>query len=154
MFWIIAAVFWAFLGVANPAFADQVGTPTVMSGDVLEVAGRRFQLYGIDAPEMDQTCMAQGRRFNCGHIAKTALMDLVAGEIVTCRLVIEHDSNAALGHCTAGGFDLGANMVHTGWALADRQLSTKYVGAEENAQAAKRGLWRGQFIPPWKWRAR
>ncbi|MGY8961080.1 MAG: thermonuclease family protein, partial [Alphaproteobacteria bacterium] len=60
MFLTFAAVFLALSGAANPGLADQVGSPTVMSGDVLEVAGRRFHLYGIDAPEMDQSCMVNG----------------------------------------------------------------------------------------------
>jgi endonuclease YncB( thermonuclease family) len=45
-------------------------------------------------------------------------------------------------------------MMHTGWALADRHLSEKYVKIEDKAREANRGLWRGQFIPPWKWRER
>lgn len=50
------------------------------------------------------------------------------------------------------GFDINRNMVYTGWALAYRKYSTRYVGVEEKAKAAARGLWRGAFVPPWKWR--
>jgi endonuclease YncB( thermonuclease family) len=43
-------------------------------------------------------------------------------------------------------------MVHTGWALAYRRYSKLYVAIEEKAKAAKRGMWRGEFVPPWEWR--
>jgi len=138
----------------GPTRADAVGSPVVVSGDVLEIAGQRVQLYGVDAPELDQTCIADRRRFNCGYIAKTALMDLVAGVEVSCKIIIDKRTDAAQAICTADGFDLGSNMVHTGWALADRRLSEKYVEVEDKARKARRGLWRGQFIPPWKWRDR
>ncbi len=38
-----------------------------------------------------------------------------------------------------------------GWALADRQANA-YVGQEQAAQRAGRGLWAGKFDPPWAWR--
>ena len=50
------------------------------------------------------------------------------------------------------GFDLGRNMVHTGWALAYRRYSTDYVGTEGKAKEANRGMWKGEFIAPWEWR--
>jgi hypothetical protein len=50
------------------------------------------------------------------------------------------------------GFDIGRNMVHTGWALAYRQYSTDYVGTEDKAREAKRGMWKGKLVPPWEWR--
>jgi hypothetical protein len=55
MFLTFAAVFLALSGAANPGLADQVGSPTVMSGDVLEVAGRRFHLYGMIDPVKDSS---------------------------------------------------------------------------------------------------
>ena len=44
-------------------------------------------------------------------------------------------------------------LTSTGWALAARRISERYVALEEGARAAGRGLWRGQFITPWDWRA-
>ncbi len=45
-------------------------------------------------------------------------------------------------------------MAYTGWALAARQISERYVVFEARAQAAGRGLWKGRFVSPWAWRAR
>jgi hypothetical protein len=43
-------------------------------------------------------------------------------------------------------------MVSQGLALAYRRYSADYVDEEAEAQAARRGFWAGEFIPPWKWR--
>ena len=43
-------------------------------------------------------------------------------------------------------------MVSQGFALAYRKYSTAYVGQERAAKAARRGLWRGEFVAPWDWR--
>jgi endonuclease YncB( thermonuclease family) len=52
-----------------------------------------------------------------------------------------------------GGFNITRNLVHTGWALADREQSTRYVVNEAEAKIAKRALWKGTFLPPKQWRA-
>ena len=46
---------------AESARADAVDKPIVVSGDVLEVAGQRVQLYGFDAAEQKIACQA-GRK--------------------------------------------------------------------------------------------
>ena len=142
--------------VAGPsAFAAEVlrGLVRVIGGNTLEIAGRELALYGIDAPELGQTCRWPGdsgpHLIECGAIARTAMMDLVAGAEVACEPRAESDAIAV---CRADGFDIGANMVHTGWALAARSVTDTYVAIERDAGAARRGLWRGEFVPPWEWR--
>ncbi len=43
-------------------------------------------------------------------------------------------------------------MVSQGWALAYRRYSLDYVDEEADAQAARRGIWAGEFVRPWEWR--
>ena len=43
-------------------------------------------------------------------------------------------------------------MVAQGWAVAYRKYSTDYVSQETAAKAARRGLWRGDFVEPSRWR--
>ena len=78
----------ACLLTGPPAFAaDITGAPTIIDGETLVVGGKRFTLWGIDAPDPRQTCIIRRRDYNCGRISTTALMDLVAGVNVTCRAV-------------------------------------------------------------------
>lgn len=134
------------------AWAESSGPARVIEGDILEVAGQRFRLWGIDAPEPGQICTLRAKTIRCGTIAKTALMDLTAGATVTCTPLPETEDGVAVATCSAGGFDLSRNMVHTGWALAERTVTSRYVATEDKAREARRGLWRGRFVVPWEWR--
>ena len=43
---------------------------------------------------------------------------------------------------------LGAEMVRAGFATAYRRYSNDYVDEENEARAARRGIWAGEFTPP------
>lgn len=153
---LAALTAFAVLGLlALPASAagEVTGPATVVDGDTLEVAGRRFNLYGVDAPELDQTCPWPNKTIPCGDVARTALMDLVVGVDVTCKPQSKDTDGGWLAFCLASGFDLAQNMVHTGWALAARHYSSSHASIEECAKAARRGLWKGDFSVPRDWRA-
>ena len=51
------------------------------------------------------------------------------------------------------GSELNGWMVRQGWALAYGRAGS-YRSYEQEAQAARRGLWAGNFVPPWEWRQR
>ena len=140
--------------ISRPATAaDVVGKGSAIDGDTIVVAGERFNLEGIDAPEMGQMCQWPSGEIACGNIARTALLDLLAGARVTCRPKGTDQAGETIGRCAADGFDVGGNMVHTGWALADRKSGQRYLDIEIRAQKAKRGMWKGTFVTPWDWRA-
>ncbi len=132
------------------------GTPEVIDGDTLIVGGETVRLFGVDAPEPGQLCAIGARTYDCGEVARTALLDLSAGTPVTCELVAGarsegiHDGKP--GRCFAAGYDLSEGMAYTGWALAQRDVTDRYVALEKGARSARRGLWKGEFLPPWAWR--
>ncbi len=144
-----------------PVRAEVAGPPRIIDGDTLAVQGRVIRLYGIDAPELGQSCRIGERAYDCGRIARTALLDLTAGVTVICKLVPassgaspeDDGAEVRIGHCSADGYDLSEGMAYTGWALALRRVSERYVALEERARAARRGLWKGRFVAPWDWRA-
>jgi endonuclease YncB( thermonuclease family) len=51
------------------------------------------------------------------------MMNLVAQTRVVCAALDKKRTGVRLARCRAGGFDIGANMVHTGWVLAFRPES-------------------------------
>ncbi len=73
----LAAIITAFLihVVAATAETATVGPPEVVDGETVRIAGKTFRLYGIDAPDIAQTCEIRGRTYNCGRVSMTALMD-------------------------------------------------------------------------------
>ncbi len=137
--------------LAFPAHADIVGKARVIDGDTLEIAGQRIRLHGIDAPESKQTCWVGATEWACGREAAFALAYETGMHWVTCRAKGGGGGGAAY-VCTVGHRDLGARMVGAGWALAVGGDAAAYAGEETAARAARRGIWRGEFVPPWEWR--
>ncbi len=137
------------------ALADITGKPRVIDGDTLEIAGERIRLHGIDAPESEQTCVADGKRWHCGLEASSALAFKIARGWVTCQGEDRDRYGRLIAVCYAGGVggpELNAWLVSEGWALAYRRYSLDYIDEEAAAQEARRGIWRGEFMEPWKWR--
>ena len=58
-----------------------------------------------------------------------------------------YDRRAAV--CSVDGEDLNAWLVREGLALAYRKYSLDYIGQENAARAAGRGMWSGAFYAPW-----
>lgn len=130
------------------------GPATVLNASHLEVAGQRFKLYGIDAPDVDETCEnAEHKEYPCGVEARDELGRLVNGQTVICQPRGPNQINEMLALCTIGQTDLARAMIDAGWAVADRGRTLYYENAEEKARTAKHGLWQGRFVPPPNWRA-
>lgn len=143
------------LTAALPAFAAEISGPAeVIDGDTIRVLDTTIRLDGIDAPETRQECEdTAARPYSCGDSATRFLTRLVGSGPVTCEVVGRDAYDRAIDLCEAGGQDINAEMVRTGWALAFRRYSDRYVGEEKQAQRASAGLWAGTFDPPWEWRA-
>ena len=132
--------------------ADMVGEARIIDGDTVEIDGERIRLHGIDAPESRQTCGIIGQEWRCGESATLALIDETNGQPVTCKGKNRDRYGRLIAVCYAGTDDLNAWMVREGWAVAYRRYSKDYVDEEVEARAAGRGVWRGDFMLPWKWR--
>ena len=128
------------------------GPARVIDGDTLDVGGVRIRLHGIDAPESKQSCQAGGKRWSCGHEATRALSGRIGGRSVSCQERDRDRYGRVVAVCSASGTDLNAWMVAEGWAFACRWYSNAYVAQESGARTARRGVWRGDVIPPWDWR--
>lgn len=121
-------------------------------GDSLMVGEREVRLFGIDAPEWDQTCKRGGRDWACGQDAAEELAKLVTGRDVSCVAVNTDQFGRTVARCTANGVDVNRAMVASGYAVAYRHYSTAYVSAEESAKVNRRGLWAGSFEMPGDYR--
>ncbi len=146
---------WAISGTwAVAGDGRLVGKPEILSGDTLKISGATVRLTGVVAPVKGQSCrLANGRRYDCSLIAKTALMDLTAGVPVVYSIVGAAGESPPVALCTAEGYDLSKGMAHAGWALAMPRTGTVYAERERYARAQRHGLWKGRFAAPWDWRA-
>ncbi len=144
---------FAGLALAPTAFAaDITGRASVVDGDTIEIHGQHIRLFGIDAPEHDQSCEAGGTQYRCGQQAALALAGKIGGQTVECARRDIDQYGRVVAVCSAAGTDLNAWMVRQGWALAYRHYSSAYVADEDAAHVAGYGIWRGTFDAPWDWR--
>ena len=148
------------LALSSPAWADFTGDVVgVADGDTITVLDadkvqHKIRLTGIDAPEKKQPF---------GNRSKQSLSDMVFNKIVTVETDKRDRYGRELGKVLAGGKDVNLEQVRAGLAwhykayertqsAADRQA---YAAAENEAKAAKRGLWVvADPTPPWEWRHR
>jgi endonuclease YncB( thermonuclease family) len=132
-----------------------IGQAWVIDGDTIEISGIRIRLQGIDAPESDQPCTdPKGRTWACGRAATRELKARIRGRELTCNRKAFDRYKRVLAVCSLrDGSDINAWMVQQGWALA-YGFAKIYATEEAEAQAAKRGIWAGSFLPPWEWRQR
>ena len=146
-----SALIILLLSAVSPDAADISGKPRIIDGDTLQMAGYQIRLFGIDAPEARQTCTADGKEWPCGEKASIVLAEETAEREVRC-VVMLRSIGVAVAVCYVGANDLNALMVRKGWALA--RHDDAYVDEEAAAREARRGIWRGEFMPPWEWRKR
>jgi len=127
-----------------------------VDGDTIRAAnGAEYRLFGIDAPELHQTCTeANGKTWLCGRAAKAKLTTLMKGGNVNCEARATDGFGRSVAVCSAGGVpDLGEAMVRDGYAIdLGGAAGNPYRDIEAEAQAAKRGIWRGSFERPSDWR--
>lgn len=144
------------LTVATPTIVHAqsviLGLGWAKDGDTLMVGEREVRLFGIDAPEFNQTCSRHGKSWNCGAAAADTLMGLVTGKDVQCLSTGTDRYGRTLARCTVGSTDINRTMVALGYAVAYRRYSADYVADEESAKEAKLGIWQGTFEPPEQFR--
>jgi len=124
------------------------GRAYAVGPDTVRVAGTTVRLTGIEAPESEQRCGKTGRTWRCGEAAAAALYRLVGGRTVSCTLSGEDGAGRALGQCTMGQKDIGAELVRQGHVFAEGSFLSRYSGQEREARAAKLGLWSGDIERP------
>lgn len=129
------------------------GRADVVDGDTLDVAGTRIRLFGIDAPEVSQTCRrGDGSAWSCGQWSRSELVRLLGGRPVECqpRDVDRYDRIVAI--CYVQGRDVNAAMVESGAAHAYRKYTMDYASSEAMAVHAGRGIWQGRHTAPSEYR--
>lgn len=131
-----------------------VGVVTgVRSGYLFKVGSSFMKLYAIDGPDPKQTCRdSRDQKYPCGLMSKEALERLILGKQVVCSPVGSDGAHNYIATCRVDKEDVGAAMVLSGWALADRAVSEVYIPYEKEANLANKGLWEGKFVAPWDWR--
>lgn len=155
----IFSVLFLFL---TPASGFSQALIEVIDGDTIEVDGETLRLFGIDAPEMKQICNdKEDKNYLCGEFAKKELMKIFGlskedgfVDDIDCTDINMDRYRRWVSVCFIGDINVGREMVRRGAALAYRQYSLSYEDDEDNARYEAKGIWQGDFIKPWEWRAK
>ena len=140
---------------AAPAGAQSItGKPSFSDADTLQVAGITIRLFGIDAPELDQTCTKHdGREWACGKWAADQAQALFRREKLTCQPRELDRYGRTVATCYAGGADIAETLVRQGIATAYLKYSRAYLNVEKEASLAGIGIWQGDVVAPEDYRA-
>lgn len=137
---------------ARAAWVHDGDTLTVTTGHIMErnLKRWRIRLSDIDAPEKDQ---------DFGREAIQALRDLVlTREVIVYVLEKDpYDRLVARLYVQRHGevIDVNHELLRLGlaWVYPQYLHDHSLHGVEEEAKAAKRGLWaKSDPVPPWDWR--
>ena len=142
----------------------------VIDGDTMvltvDLGDIPIRLEYIDAPELDQECMTPGGQlWACGETAKAYLQNMIRGKLVMCSCLEADLYRRPLCICNVNYpgevgspetlQNINGELVRAGMALDYTQYSDGFFAKEEaEARELGRGVWSGQFMTPWDWRAR
>ncbi|MBI0168980.1 MULTISPECIES: thermonuclease family protein [Bartonella] len=141
-----------------PALAESrtaiIGAIQVIDGETLEIQNQRIKLWGVDAPELNQTCKnGQDAGYDCGKEAASALSQwLTELQPVRCEPRGNDNSGNTIAICyTSTGDDIAGWMVRNGYAIDWPKYSNGFYGvSEKQAQSNKSGIWQHNEAAPWK----
>jgi len=140
-----------YRGATIPPSRERIiGRASVIDADTIKIRGQSIRLFGIDALEDNQKCLAGGKRQRCAQRAANALAERIGRRNVACDKIDRDRYGRLVAVCFAGGENLNAWLVAQGWALAYQRYSLLYVELEDRARAARRGIWATRFVKPWE----
>ena len=125
----------------------------IVDGDTIHIGKNKYRLHGIDAPEIQQQCKRENKKYKCGVEATRFLKSLIKDKNkVICEKKNMDRYKRIVAVCYYDNEDLNKLMVKNGWAIAYRKYSKDYVDDENYARVNKLGVWKGEFTEPQLWR--
>ena len=159
-FWLMAQKIWIFeLLIFFPIFYSSItlaesikGKARIIDGDTIRIEKNKIRLYGIDAPEINQTCTINKIIWGCGIKSSQALISMISEKDVQCEIMDIDRYKRFVAKCFVKNINLNQYMVQNGWALAYRYYSDDFINDEEIAEKNKAGIWQGKFQDPYLFR--
>ncbi len=112
-----------------------------IDGGTLTIKGKSFALYAIKAPQLGSYCNPRLKKYDCGLISKSSLMDMSAGATIVCsRAPAPYNKDKY--KCLSDGYDLSEGMVYTGWATPLETAPDLFKKLAREAKEKPRGMWR------------
>jgi endonuclease YncB( thermonuclease family) len=139
-------------------FPSWAASAVVRDGNTVQLGELTYRLDGIDAPELDQSCIDDhADPWACGVDARDKLVELIGRRPVRC---IDQGTDKShrkrhLGICTVEGETMSLNqlLVREGFAMNfEPAAKGRFREDEASAMNDRRGLWKGCFVSPEEFR--
>jgi endonuclease YncB( thermonuclease family) len=76
---LLAPVALSLIAATAVSAAELTGQASVVDGDTIEIRSAKIRIWGIDAPESDQTCRDKdSRQYRCGQKAANRLDAMIS----------------------------------------------------------------------------
>ena len=154
MFWLLIRFYYADTTWTASQPITEYTVRYTMDGDSIQSSdGTTIRLYAIDAPELEQLCYTNNKRWSCGRQSKKKLQTFIKSKEISCQFIEKDKYNRNVGDCSVEGKSINEYMVENGWAVAYTRYSNKYKAAERKAKKNKLGIWGADcFKEPERWR--
>ncbi len=142
----------------QPVLEAQGRDIQVIDGDTIIIAGKVFDIAGLDAPELGQQCLHNGSFWDCGMSSAMQLRKYfaMAPFAVHCWPGDQEQAGKAddfpVVECGIGERDVAAAMISDGEALPVGGYSHRYDRLSREADNAELGIHGGEMIAPSEWR--
>ena len=151
--WIFELLVFFAIFYCSITLAEAIkGKTRIIDGDTIHIGKNKIRLYGIDAPEINQTCSINKIIWECGFESSQALESIISEEEVRCEIVDIDRYKRFVAKCFVKNINLNQYMVQNGWAVAYRYYSDDFIKNEEIAIKNKAGIWQGEFLDPYLFR--
>ena len=151
--WIFKLLIFFIIFYCSITLAESIkGKARIIDGDTIHIGKNKIRLYGIDAPEINQTCTINKIIWECGLESSQALGSIILEEEVRCEIVDIDRYKRFVAKCIVNNINLNQYMVQNGWAIAYRYYSDDFINDEEIAENNKAGIWQGKFLDPYLFR--
>ena len=147
--------FFLFIGFFNNSSLNAktiIGNPKIIDGDTIYINSSKIRLHGIDAPEREQNCTFEKKKWLCGLQSTIELTKLINNQIIECNVNDIDIYKRYVAICYLKKLNINKTMVKNGWAIAYRYYSTDYIREEGYARKNKLGIWKGEFEKPYIFR--
>ena len=95
--------------------ADLSGSVRVVDGDTLAIGDTRIRLWGIDAPEMKQTCQGRdAQTYECGRDNADVMRELTRDRTVECDTRDRDRYGRVVAVCRTEAGDINSAIVRRG----------------------------------------
>lgn len=143
----VTASLWAVPAVAVDTKVS--GVVHVVDGDTIDVGSTRIRLFGIDAPETDQTCIgADDAVLPCGAWVTAQVRATYQGQQAICARIDTDRYGRTVARCSVAGNDMGQALVARGLAFSYTRYSRDYIAIEASARRATAGIHAYKMLRP------